>query len=141
VRQARQAGDGVAGIVPWMEGRGGGGTDCDSRAVGEELRAAVVWWERIRVMRNGGRGLRGRTWRTIVDAYIEGLQSSIYIYISLLLLITMEVGHLVLTPCATVSVSYPVGPRSAHSQLFSYGPQRPCSHHQTTHTLVFRNKQ
>jgi hypothetical protein len=69
----RGAGVGVAGIAPWMEGRGRGGTDCGSDAVGRQLRAAMVWWERIRAMRNGGRGLCGRTWRTIVDAYSEGL--------------------------------------------------------------------
>jgi hypothetical protein len=45
-RRVRQAGDGVAGIAPWMEGRGGEGMDCGSSAVGEELRAALVWWER-----------------------------------------------------------------------------------------------
>jgi hypothetical protein len=45
-RRVRRAGYGVAGIAPWMEGRGGRGMDCGSSAVGEELRAAVVWWER-----------------------------------------------------------------------------------------------
>jgi hypothetical protein len=45
---ARRAGDGVAGtarragvggawIAPWMEGRGRGGTDCGSGAVGEAI--------------------------------------------------------------------------------------------------------
>jgi hypothetical protein len=58
----RRAGDGVAGIAPWMEGRGRGGTDCGSRAVGRQLRAAVVWWpcdeermERIARQNHGAR--------------------------------------------------------------------------------------
>jgi hypothetical protein len=32
-------------------------------------------------------------------------------------------------------------PRSARSQLLSYGPRRPRVHYKTTSTLVFRNKQ
>jgi hypothetical protein len=67
----------------------GGGLDCGDRhgwkgAVGEartaalarwgrQLRATMAWWERICAMRSGERGLCGRTWHTIVDAYIEGL--------------------------------------------------------------------
>jgi hypothetical protein len=34
---ARRVGDGVAGIAPWMEGRGRGGTDCGSGVVGEAI--------------------------------------------------------------------------------------------------------
>jgi hypothetical protein len=63
--------------------RGGGGLDCGDRhgwkgAVGrrglrwgEQLRAAVAWWEHIRAMKSGGRGLCGRTWCTIVKSTLK----------------------------------------------------------------------
>jgi hypothetical protein len=56
-RTAWRAGDGVAGIAPWMEGRGRGGTDCGS--------GADARWGRTRT-RGGRRQNRGAR---IVNVY------------------------------------------------------------------------
>jgi hypothetical protein len=58
-----------------MEGHGRGGADCGSGAMGEAIESGcgVVGAHPCDEERSEGRGLRGRTWRTIVDAYIEGL--------------------------------------------------------------------
>jgi hypothetical protein len=75
-KRGRAEGSGAVGEA-WiaataMDGRvRWGGVDCGSSAVGEQLRAAVAWWEHIRAMRSGGRRLCGRTWRTIVKSTLK----------------------------------------------------------------------